>query len=231
MVTEINSEYHKLKHNCYKNESFVKLKRILIFTIIIAMSNHLYCQSEQSAWKAQISLGINYPDIDGFVKGFEAKPVNFPTINLGVQHLFTRNLGAKLDFGYNRFSNADNTPEFKTNYTRVNMQLVYDATNMLRFLPVSLGVVGHIGPGLSFIKPLGNYGDNNHSFFNTIAGLELHYRIAETVSVYTDVSYVMNFSKNKTYNPISDGYGTFNNNLFTMSLGLSVSLSGCQYCD
>lgn len=213
------------------SEYFVKLKHFLIFTFFISMYTHLYSQSDLSTWKAQISFGINYPDIDGFVPGFEAKSVNFPTINLGVQYLFKRNLGAKLDYGYNRFSNADDSPIFKTNYGRINIQLVYDATSTLQFLPPSIGILAHVGPGLSFIKPLGNYGDNKHSFFNTIAGLELHYRIAETVSVYSDVSYVMNFSKEKTYNPISEGYGTFNNNLFTISIGLSVSLSGCQYCD
>ena len=64
-----------------------------------------------------------------------------------------------------------------------------------------------------------------------MAGVELHYRIAQTVSVYTDVSYIVSFSGDKTYDPISEGYGTFNNNLFNLTLGLSVSLSGCQYCD
>lgn len=78
---------------------------------------------------------------------------------------------------------------------------------------------------------MGNYGDNKHSFFNTIAGLELHYSINKTVSIFTDVSYVMNFSKEKIYDPISEGYGTFNNNLFNLSFGVSVSLSDCQYCD
>jgi hypothetical protein len=213
------------------NESFVKLKHILILVFVGFIFNLNYGQRDINKWKTQIAFGFNYPDVDGFVKGYEAKPLNFPTINLGVQHMFNRNLGAKLDFGYNRFSNGEDSPEFKTNYTRINAQLVYDVANKLRFLPPSIGIMGHIGPGLSFIKPLGNYGDNKHSFFNTLAGLELHYRVAQSVSVYTDASYVINFSKDKTYNPIPEGYGTFNNNLFTIALGVSVSLSGCQYCD
>ncbi len=213
------------------NESFIKLKHILILVFVGFIFNLNYGQRDINKWKTQIAFGFNYPDVDGFVKGYEAKPLNFPTINLGVQHMFRRNLGAKLDFGYNRFSNVNGSPEFKTNYTRINAQLVYNVANELRFLPPSIGIMGHIGPGLSFIKPLGNYGDNKHSFFNTLAGLELHYRVAETVSVFTDASYVINFSKDKTYNPISEGYGTFNNNLFTITLGVSVSLSGCQYCD
>lgn len=213
------------------NISFTKLKRLVVLIVFCFISFTNFSQSDINKWKVQIAFGINYPDVDGFIKGFEAKPLNFPTINLGVQNMFAKSVGAKLDLGYNRFSNAETSAEFKTNYTRINAQLVYDTSNDLRFLPPSIGLVGHFGPGLSFIKPLGNYSDNNHSFFNVLAGLEIHYRIAKTVSVYTDVSYIMKLSGGKTYDPVSEGYGTFNNNLFNLSLGLSVSLSGCQYCD
>lgn len=213
------------------NIFFNKLKQLVLILFLGSYSLLGFAQSETSKWKVQIAFGFNYPDVDGFVTGFEAKPVNFPTINLGVQHMFKQNMGAKLDFGYNRFSNAENSSEFKTNYSRINAQFVYDPTNQLRFLPGPIGLVAHAGPGMSFIRPLGNYGDNKLSFFNGLAGMEIHYRISQTVSVFTDVSYIMSFSGDKVYDPISEGYGTFNNNLFNITLGLSVSLSGCQYCD
>ena len=210
---------------------FAKFKHLVLLVSVCFISFANYSQSETSKWKAQIAFGFNYPDIDGFVAGFEAKPVNFPTINLGVQHMFSQNMGVKLDYGYNRFSNTNDSAEFKTNYTRINAQFVYDATQDLRFLPPAIGVVGHVGPGMSSIKPLGTYGDNKHSFFNVMAGVEMHYRIAKTVSAYVDGSYIISFSGDKKYNPISKGYGTFNNNLFNITLGITVSLSGCQYCD
>ena len=213
------------------NISFAKLKNLVlvVFVCLISISN--FGQSKTNKWKALIAFGFNYPDIDGFVSNFEAKPVNFPTINIGVQHMFTRNMGAKLDYGFNRFSNAEDSSEFKINYGRINAQFVYDATNVLSFLPNQIGLVGHIGPGMSFIKPLGAYGDNKHSLFNTLAGLEIHYNIARTVSAYIDGAYIVNISGGETYDPISKGFGTFNNNLFNITLGISVSLSGCQYCD
>ena len=205
------------------NISFTKFKQLVVLILFCVISFTIFGQNDINKWKVQLAFGINYPDVDGFVNGFEAKPVNFPTINLGVQNMFARSIGAKLDIGYNRFSNAEESSEFKTNYTRINAQLVYDSTNDLIFLPSSIGLMGHFGPGLSFIKPLGYYSSNNYSFFNVLAGLEIHYRIAKTVSTYTDVSYIMNLSGEKTYNPISRGYGTFNNNLFNLSFGISVS--------
>ena len=211
--------------------NFKKYKKVVLLLGFILISVNGHSQSETSKWKLQLAFGFNYPDVDGFVSGFEAKPINFPTINLGVQHMFTRTIGAKLDFGYNRFSNVNGSAVFKTNYTRINAQFVYDTTEIFRFLPVQIGLVAHAGPGFSIIKPLGNFGENKTSFLNTIAGVELHYNVSETFSVFTDVSYIHSFARNKTYNPISEGFGTFNKNLFAVTLGVSVSLSGCYYCD
>ena len=89
------------------NIFFPKLKRLVVLIMFCTISSANFGQSDINKWKVQIAFGINYPDVDGFVKGFEAKPVNFPTINLGVQNMFARRIGAKLDLGYNRFSNAD----------------------------------------------------------------------------------------------------------------------------
>ncbi|MCH7523762.1 MAG: cell envelope biogenesis protein OmpA [Bacteroidetes bacterium] len=211
--------------------NFKKYTNVVLLLGFILISVIGYAQTETNKWKLQLAFGFNYPNVDGFVSGFEAKPVNFPTINIGVQHMFTKTKGVKLDFGYNRFSNADNSAEFKTNYSRINAQFVYDATLVFGFLPAKIGLVGHVGPGFSIIKPLGNFGANKTSFFNVIAGVEIHYNVSKTFSVFTDISYIYSFSGDKTYNPISEGFGTFNGNLFAVTFGVSVSLSGCYYCD
>ena len=67
-------------------------------------------------------------------------------------------------------------------------------------------------------------------FINAMAGLELHYGISETLSVYGDVSYVLALTQKDKYNPAIDGF-SFNGNLLTATIGVSVSLSGCRYCD
>jgi len=211
--------------------NFKKYKIALVSMVFLLTLFNGNSQTDKSKWKLQLVLGINSPSKDGFASDFEAKPINFPTINFGVQHMFNKTMGAKLDFGYNRFSNANDSPEFKTNYSRVNAQFVYDATSVLNFLPAQVGMVGHAGLGYSMIKPLGNYGDNKASFLNAMAGLEVHYSISESFSVFTDFSYILGFSGDKTYDPVSEGYGTFNGNLLTITFGVSVSLSGCYYCD
>lgn len=206
-----------------------KINKNIFFSFIFVCSSFFSFSQDTSTVKAQFALGINSPSANGFVSGFESKSVNFPSINLGVQYMFKKQFGAKLDFGYNRFSNLNNTPEFKVNYTRLNAQLVYDATRIFGFLSQHIGTFVHAGPGFTTIKPLGNYTQNNISVLNTMAGIEFHYGVSDTLSVYLDTSYVLGFGKD--FNPVSDGFGSFNGNILTITIGASISLSGCQYCD
>lgn len=203
-------------------------KKYLIAILLSCSFFILMSQNAKSVLKAQVALGMNNPSSSGFVDTFEAKPINFPTVNLGLQYMFKEQLGAKFDFGFNRFSNSDDSPEFKDNYSRLNIQFVYDATP-LGFLPPRVGLVGHAGPGYTFVKPLGIYSDNNISFLNVMAGLEIHYGLSDTVSVFTDASYIYGFAKD--FDPVTDGYGSFNGNLTTITFGVSFSLSGCYYCN
>ncbi|WP_040247228.1 outer membrane beta-barrel protein [Psychroserpens mesophilus] len=206
---------------------FKTLKHKLLI-VIVFFTTLSFAQKDTNKWKAQIALGVNSPSQSGFVEGFESKSVNFPTVNAGIQYMFKRQLGAKFDFGFNRFSNGDNSPEFKINYSRINAQIVYDPTEVIGFLPQRIGLVTHAGPGYTFVKPLGNYSNNKASFLNVMAGLEVHYALSEYMSLYTDVSYILGLGKD--FDPIINGFGSFNGNLLTITFGITFSLSGCHYC-
>jgi len=207
----------------------LKLKQYIILLSFVFLTTITFSQGRTSIWKGQIAFGANFPSQNGFVNNFEGNSLNFPTINLGIQNMFKPQLGVKLDYGYNRISSTDNSPDFKLNYSRINGQLVYDPNSVITFLPSNMGIIAHGGPGMSFVKPLGSYTNNKLSFFNVMAGVEFHYGISETFSLYLDTSYILGFSKD--FDPLADGYGSFNGDLFTVTLGVSFSLSGCQYCD
>lgn len=203
-------------------------KKYILSIFLLGFSVMSFSQNAKSKIKAQIAIGANSPSSSGFVPPFEAKPINFPTVNLGVQYMFKEQIGAKFDFGFNRFSNSDESPEFKNNYSRLNLQFVYDATP-LGFLPPRVGLVAHAGPGYTFLKPLGNYTDNKQSFLNVMGGIEIHYGLSDTMTIFTDVSYIYGLAND--FDPITDGFGSFNGNLATVTFGVSFSLSGCYYCN
>ncbi len=205
----------------------LKITLILVLSLCCTL---IHGQAETSKWKALVAFGVNNPIDDNDNDNFYSKNINFPTINLGVQRMFTRTLGAKVDYSFNRAKNADGSSEFKLNYSRVNAQLVYDTYQIFNFMPQRMNLVGHMGPGLSFTKPLSPYTDNTYTFLNVMAGIELHYGISEGVSIYGDVSYIMGLSNKQKYDPAIDGF-SFNGDLLTISVGVAVSLSGCYYCE
>lgn len=168
-------------------------------------------QDDTSTFKAQFALGVSSPSEDGFVSNFESKSINLPTVNLGVQYMFRPKLGAKLDFGFNRFTNLEETPEFKVNYVRINTQLVYNASRLFGYLPPRIGIFSHAGPGFTSVKPLGDYPQNKTSFLNVVGGLELHYGLTDAISAYLDTSYVLGFGDD--FSPIPSGFGSFNGNI------------------
>jgi hypothetical protein len=210
---------------------FNLIKYLLLFSVLFAtgISNAQF--KDTSKWKALFALGFNYPTTDGFVNGTYAKPVNFPTVNLGVQHMFKSTYGVKLDYGFNRFKSDDDSPEFKLNYSRINVQFVFDPSGYIGFLPPRIRTILHAGPGISFAKHLGNLGDNKQTFLNLLGGLEVHYAIGEKVSIYTDVAYVYGLTSLDDYDPVLSGLGAFNGSVFNLTFGVAVSLSGCQFCD
>lgn len=204
----------------------------IVFLFVLITTQTLEAQWRRTMkWRAVISTGFSYPFTDGFVKGSYAQPVNFPTINLGIQRMFKREYGLRLDYGFNRFANGEESAKFKINYSRINAQFVYDPTPLLTFIPERIAIPLHAGPGISFARPLDNIQDRDQTFANVMAGMEIHYAINQRVSVFGDFSYIWGLTSLDDYDPPLSGLGAFNGSLFTVTVGLSISLSGCQFCD
>lgn len=202
---------------------------IILFVVIVCGIQTNYAQRDTERWTGQISIGVNNPIDNGINDGYSAKSLNIPSINIGVQHMFKRDWGAKLDFGFNRASHADGSLEFKLNYSRINAQMVYNASNLLRFLPESLEIVAHAGPGLSFTSPLAPYSNNNYTYLNMLAGGEIHYRLSRGVTIYSDLSYALSLAGSNKYDVNVDGF-SFNGDLLYLTFGVTFAISGCQYC-
>lgn len=209
---------------------FDKYRLPVLLMMFMAISFQGVGQELTDKWKLQFSLGVNNP-LDAIENdGYYSRNINFPTVNFGIQHMFNYRLGAKLDVGYNRSRSADGSKSFKLNYTRINAQAVYDFTNWLNFLPEPMSINIHAGPGITFTRPLENDKENKYTYLNFIGGLELHYDISRTVSVFGDLGYAMGLSGENKYDVKVDGF-SFNGNLIYASIGVSVALSGCRTCN
>lgn len=208
-----------------------KYKRLLLCLFLFSVISFGFAQGDSEKIRLQLAVGINNPIDNGENDGYYAKKINLPTLNFGIRYMFKPNtLGAKLDIGYNRAKSDDGSLEFKLNYTRVNAQLVYDFTNTLNFLPQEMAVQVHAGPGVSFTKPLLNDSENTYTYLNGLIGLDVYYSVSRKLSIFVDMAYAKSFTSNDKYEVLIDGY-SFNGDLVYATVGLSVALSGCRYCD
>jgi len=206
-----------------------KYKRYLLCFALLNMVFFSFAQRDTEKFRMQLAIGVNNPIDNGENDGYYSKSLNLQTVNLGVQYMFSPQLGGKLDFGFNRATNADGSLEFKLNYTRVNAQIVYDFTRALNFLPEPMSIKAHAGPGMSFTKPLANDSENTYTYLNGLIGLELHYNVGRTLTVFGDVGYAKSLTSKDKYDTAVDGF-SFNGDLVYATVGLSVALSGCRTC-
>jgi len=207
---------------------FLKFQTKSLLTLLIfALVTFSYSQNDTEKIKALVALGINSPSSSGFVDNFASKGINFPTINLGLQYMFSKSLGARLDYGYNRITNSDESIEFKSYYSRINAQAVFNASSQIN-TGNRVATYLHAGPGYSISRPLGVFKENKTTFLNAMAGVEFHYGLSDSVSLFVDTSYIVGFGKDFT--PIETGFGAFNGNMLTVTFGAAISLSGCYFC-
>jgi hypothetical protein len=206
-------------------------KTWLVFIFFILTQYYSSAQvAHNHRWRALFSAGVNFASDGGFIEDVAANSPNLPTINIGIQHMLKRNYGVRLDYSFSRFKNADNSPDFKINYSRINIQFVYDVTQSL-ISSNTISILAHAGPGYSFANPLGGLDDNKQSYLNLMGGLELGYPVSRKVTLIGDVSYIYGATSLDDFNSITNGLGAFNGNVVTATLGISLALSGCATCN
>lgn len=132
----------------------------LIFAFVVIQS---YCQSDTNKFRMKLAIGLKNLIENGENNRYYRQSLNFPTINIGFQYMFISALGRNFDIGFNRDQSADKSLEFKLNYTRLNLQMGYDLTMAINFLPEHLLIQAHAKPGLIILKPLANYYNNNYT--------------------------------------------------------------------
>jgi len=207
------------------------MNRFSIVLFFVFLSNLITAQT----LTIDLGVGLNKPS-DDFGTTYEAKPINGLTVDAGLRYMFKKKLGAKLDLGFNRYGEGGDSPEFKANYTRVNLQAYYNVWDHLydlqMRLPERIGVFLHAGPGMSFIKPLSEpYINNKSSNFNVMAGVAVHYGVTDRVSIFVDASNIFNMGQKINYegSVLAD---KINSSMANLTFGVSISInSDCYFCD
>ena len=173
-------------------------------------------------WSIEIGGGINKP-FRTFTPGYTTEPANFFTADLGVRYMFNNKFGLKLDFGYNKLQNADDTAEFDSNYLRADLQGVINLGRVLNFedWTNTFGLLAHGGAGVYRLSFDDDAFDGEDWGANLIGGLTAQVKLSNSIALTADVTGIVNGLQNKTF----DGYSNTNNTIDGLMVNGTIGLT------
>lgn len=168
------------------------MKNILLCLVVVLWTMATQAQEEKNfnRWSIELEAGAHKPATP-FSPGYYTSTPSLWQGGLGVRYMFNENFGAKLDFGYNSITNADNSLEFETEYYRANIQGVVNMGSVLNFRSWTntFNVLIHGGFGYSANKPsIPNEFSSADQMLNLMAGITPQIRLGNSVALTGDLS-------------------------------------------
>lgn len=175
-------------------------------------------------WSIEVSGGANKP-FRTFTPGFRTDRVNFFTVDLGTRYMFNNKFGLKLDFGYNKFENNDETPEFESTYLRGDIQGVVNLGRVLNFEDWTscIGLLMHAGGGVYQLKADNGF-DGEDWGANLIGGFTAQLKLSDRVVLTGDVTGIANGFQNWNFDGMSQTNTTVDGLMLNGTLGLTFYL-------
>lgn len=177
-------------------------------------------------WSIEVGGGINKP-FRTFTPGFRTDGANFFTVDLGTRYMFNNKFGLKLDFGYNKFVNNDETPEFESTYLRGDIQAVVNVGRVLNFEDWTsvIGLLAHGGGGVYRLSSNDDAFDGEDWGANLIGGLTAQFKLSNRIVLTADVTGIVNGFQNKNFDGYGDNIGkTVDGMVLNGTLGLTFYL-------
>ncbi|RWW96660.1 OmpA family protein [Flavobacterium cerinum] len=157
-------------------------------------------------WSIEVAGGVNKP-FRTFTPGFRTDRANLFTVDLGTRYMFNNKFGLKLDFGYNKFENNDESPKFESTYLRADIQAVINLGRVLSFedWTSSIGLLAHGGGGVYQLSSDKGFDGEDYGA-NLIGGLTAQLKLSRSIVLTGDVTGIANGFQNRSF----DGF-TANN--------------------
>lgn len=213
------------------------MKKIILSLVFASVMTSMSAQTETvKSTEASVETPFNKWSVElagGFNKyqrpstaGYNTTLVSPYVVDFGVRYMFNNKFGLKTDFGYNSFTNKDESKSFDTKYYRVDLQGVANLGRIMSFetWTKSIGLLGHAGVGLSFLerKDPSYLKDRMGNF---MAGLTGQIKLSDRIALTGDFTTIINAKQNLAFDGASSsntkGFGGI---LFNGTAGITVYL-------
>lgn len=201
------------------------MKKLLLGILLISSAFQTSAQ-EFNKWSIDVGAGAHrliYPIASGYI----TDTPDFWQANLGVRYMVNNKFGLRLDFGYNQFSDNDNSSPFKTNYYRATLQSVVNAGNILNFKSWTkkINLLIHGGFGLSRLNPSEPVKRSRDQMTNFVVGITPQFKLSDNFALFLDVSSIGHFYQDLSFDGTTIvNRGGLNGGIINASVGLNIYL-------
>jgi outer membrane protein OmpA-like peptidoglycan-associated protein len=209
------------------------MKKVILTLVFASAFATLSAQTEPvkninpefNQWSVELAGGFNKP-MRPMSAGTRTAVVSPYVADLGVRYMFNNKFGIKADFGYNSFTEGDDSQSFDTKYYRADLQAVANLGRIMNFetWTNTLGLLAHTGFGLGFSeKTDGAYAKDRMG--NFMAGVTGQIKLSDRISLTGDFTTILNAKQDLGFDgvsvPTKRGFGGV---LFNGTVGLTVYL-------
>ena len=182
-------------------------------------------EDNYNKWSVELAGGFNKPT-KRMTPGYRTAVVSPYVADLGVRYMFNNKFGLKADFGFNSFTEGDNSTAFDTKYYRVDLQGVANLGRIMSFetWTKSIGLLGHAGVGVSFLeRKEPAYAKDRMG--NLMAGITGQIKLSNRVALTGDFTTIIHARQNLAFDGASsEGANGLTGTLFNGTIGLTVYL-------
>jgi OOP family OmpA-OmpF porin len=183
------------------------MKKAVLPLLLLCLSQGINAQEakptkEYDKWSVEFGAGINKPGRT-FTEGYRTSRLAPITGELGVRYMFNNKFGLKLDAGYNQFTNADDSPDFKTTFLRLDLQGVINVGRLLNFEEWTnrVGLLVHGGAGV-FRMTFDDdalFSEAKDHGLNLIGGITGQLRLSNSIALTGDFTTSVNGVQNYSF--------------------------------
>lgn len=180
---------------------------------------------DYNRWSVELNGGVNNP-IRTMSPGYVTSTLNLFHADLGVRYMFDPKFGLKLDFGYDKFQERDDTAPFESTYLRTSLQGVINMGRALNFenWTKTLSLLVHGGVGVSQLTSKDGFDDEDY-MGNGILGLTGQIKLSNRAVLTGDLTGIINGRQNYNFDGMSvTRTGAFDGGILNASVGLTFYL-------
>jgi OOP family OmpA-OmpF porin len=174
-------------------------------------------------WSIELGAGLTKPQRP-FSAGYSTDTPSPWVGEIGVRYMFNNKFGLKIDYGYNSFTDGDDSMKFDSKYQRLDLQGVANLGRIMNFetWTNTFGLLGHAGFGVGQLKS-DNFTGKDWTG-NFIAGVTGQIRLSNRIALTGDFSTILNASQDHTFDGTAVDNRGFSGPMFNGTVGLQVYL-------